>query len=169
MAFIETTRSPIRIPTLDDLNDPDTQLPMWVNVSVKVGENVRNIKSVDTLWVQFVLKNIFDAPGMFRIPKPLKVDGIYGDNTKAWITHFQTNRRAQSFSQGDTVFLPVHPDGAVSRMPLGDFDVKRGFTAYRMNKALAVINPFLFFTLTQNAASNQSLEAFIKLAMQQAA
>ena len=169
MAFIESTGTPMPIPSPADLSDPDFQLPRWVNVSNKVGENVRGVKSVDTLWVQFVIKNIFDGPGMSKLTIPLKVDGFYGDKTQKWIQHFQRDQKAQAMAQGDTAFIPVHPDGTVNRVPAGDFFEQRKFTAYRLNKVLAITNPLLAVMLTNAAQSNATLEAFIRVAMQQAA
>lgn len=172
MAFIESTGSPEVIPTVEDLKDPDFQLARWVNVGAKVGENVRNIKSVDTLWVQFVIKNIFDGQGMSKIPVPLKVDGIYGDKTKAWIQHFQSNPKAQAMAQGDGALqarIAVHPDGTVTRVPPGEFEQRRQFTAYRLNKVLAQADTFLFVRLTNAAVSNSTLDAFIRGAVGKAA
>lgn len=172
MAFVETKLNPSSGPTPlrlfdpETLKDPGIELPMWVNVSVKVGENIRNARSTDTLWVQFTLKNIFDGPGMSKIPRPLVVDGKYGDNTKAWIKHFQQDGKAQGLAQsgsedGGAIF-PVHPDGAVSRVPPGSFLLRSGFTAYKLNKVLAIMAPVFWLQLTNAARSNVTLEAFIQ-------
>lgn len=71
---------------------------------------------------------------MSKLVLELKVDGIYGDKTKAWIKHFESNKRAQELAQGQGVhqaFIQVHPDGEVARVPAGDFSVRRQFDAYQ--------------------------------------
>ena len=134
-----------------------------------MGEAVRNRFSEDTLWVQFVIRKVFDGPGMIHLNEPLALDGKYGNITKAWITHFQRNSRAQSLAQGIGPFgtagprLPVRPDGAVSKVPPGPFDTRKGFTAYKLNKALANTDTLLWLRLTSIAASSKDLQTFVKV------
>lgn len=162
MAFIESIKFPQRLLSVDELADPGIELPRWVNVSRDVGDNVRNVKRTDTLWVQFVIDTIFSSAGMLRIVRSLKIDGVYGDDTKAWIRHFQSDPGAQELAQGDGAFIPVRPDGAVFRVPAGEFSKRKAFSAYRLNKAMATVAPLFFFQLTASAANDRTLEAFIK-------
>jgi peptidoglycan hydrolase-like protein with peptidoglycan-binding domain len=134
----------VRLLTADPF-DSSEDLIKWINVSRETKQFANNL-AIDVAVVQFLLKSIYDADlTLLRPVKPVKVDGDFGPNTATWVKHFQSSSDIQDRIR-PRKFLPVRPDGIVSRAP-GNGLQSRLFAIYRLNWAMAKLQPFIFDAL----------------------
>ena len=94
MAFVEVTSS--------------GGVPFFCNVSAGVGQGQPNRRD-DVMLVQWLLHQYFsNAPKVPPPPGPMiKIDGLFGRQTGAYIQQFQTGGKANGYN--------IKPDGVISR------------------------------------------------------